>query len=106
MKRVLIAVVSLVAACGNERGQDSRGAPDTRSTSSHDKIAECAVTWKNGSEVCNSQRATSACTTLFRGSYATLEDAQQGCKRSYGAGTSTGAEACDSCRWVSADRER
>lgn len=108
MKRSIIAVLSLVAACNTVQGQDTKENTDTRaqgpsapaSATGAAQTAECTVTWKTGSEVCQSQGAASACTTLFRGSFVTLEDAQKGCKRTYGTDNPTGAAACDSCRWV------
>lgn len=115
MRRPLIAVMSLVAACNTVQGQDTKGSADTRSqgpsapasATSAAQTAECTVTWKPGSDACQSQGATSACTTLFRGSFATLEEAQAECKRAYGTNNHSSAEACDSCRWVptAADRK-
>src|SRR5689334_25074973 len=45
------------------------------------QTAECTVTWKAGSDVCNSQGAAGSCTSLYQGKHASLDEAEKECNK-------------------------
>lgn len=63
------------------------------------RTAECKVNWKAGSDVCKSHGTTGACTTLYQGEHATLDEAKDRCEKAYGVGNDSGAQSCGPCQW-------
>lgn len=63
-------------------------------------LAECTVTWRAGSSVCNMHGESGKCTTLHQGEHTSLTEAQEWCEKAYGVGGESGAESCSECKWV------
>jgi hypothetical protein len=63
-------------------------------------LAECTVTWKPGSDVCNEKGTTSSCTTLYQGHHTSLDEAKEQCEKVHGLAAGAGAQSCDSCKWA------
>src|SRR3712207_4829887 len=57
------------------------------------QTAECTVTWKAGSDVCNSQGAAGSCTSMYQGKHASLDEAEKECGKIHGVGNGSGAES-------------
>jgi hypothetical protein len=68
-------------------------------------LAECTITWKAGSDVCNEKGTTSSCTTLYQGHHTSLDEAKEQCEKVYGLAAGAGAQSCDSCKWATTAKD-
>lgn len=64
------------------------------------QLAECTVTWKAGSTVCQQQGVGGTCTTLYQGAHSSLEEAKSECERIGGADIGSDVQSCGPCQWV------
>ena len=88
---------------GNEPKPEPQGSPAQPPCNT--RVAECVVTWENGSEYCDKN---GDCTRLFQVNAATLEDARKICRQNYGIDPKVeGSKAidCGPCNWEGAESE-
>jgi hypothetical protein len=64
------------------------------------QLAECTVTWKAGSTQCKNWGEAGACTSLYQGQHASLDEAKERCEYANGVHLGSGAQSCGPCRWV------
>lgn len=81
-----------------EAPPEPQGAPAPANPCS--RTAECTVTWKAGSDVCEGRGTAGSCTTLLQCQVMTLDEAIAYCEKVNGVGTDAGAQSCGPCQWA------